>query len=132
MILSPLKPTFLFQTSLLDMEERAVMLEQEELEVRKKPAGGGRGCCRSCSKCCLFIFRDVGAISIVVMIALLIAGILLLVIVKSKPLDHIPGQVDELSRFIISAGVFGLAGGGTNALAVFMILYKIPLLYGSG
>ena len=33
---------------------------------------------------------------------------------------------------IISTGVFGWAGGGTNGIAVIMLLYKIPLLCGSG
>ena len=114
------------------MEERAEMLENEGVEVGTRFGGAQRHpCCLSCSKCCLFIFRDVGAISILVTVALIIAGTLLLVVVKKSP-SGIPSEVEELSRFVISAGVFGLAGGGTNALAVFMLLYKIPLLYGSG
>lgn len=68
------------------------------------------------------------------MAALLVAGSLLLVIVKSlDDKEHnIPKEVEQFSKYIISAGVFGLAGGGTNAIALFMLLYKIPLLYGSG
>ncbi len=111
------------------MEERAELLELEGA-AETKSNGRTWSCCHSCARCCFFLFRDVGAISIVVMMALLVAGILLLVTVKS--IEEIPEPVDQLSRFIISAGVFGLAGGGTNALAVFMLLYKIPLLCGSG
>ena len=43
-----------------------------------------------------------------------------------------PIEVDRLSRYIISAGVFGLATGGTNAIAVLMLLYRIPFICGSG
>ena len=53
----------------------------------------------------------------------------LLVLVREQKL---PFEVEELSMYFISAGVFGLAGGGTNAIAVFMLLFKIPLVCGSG
>lgn len=116
------------QTSLLDMEERAVLLELDQ------PEGGGvtqerQDCCHSSARCCQFFCRDVGTISIVAMLALLLTGIMLLIVVREQ---DVPDWVDQLSRYIISAGVFGLAGGGTNAIAVFMLLYKIPLVYGSG
>ena len=56
-------------------------------------------------------------------------GVVLLVIAVTQ---NLPLWVDQLSRYIISAGVFGLATGGTNAMAVLMLLYKLPLVCGSG
>lgn len=60
---------------------------------------------------------------------LLLFGVGLLIIVRSLDL---PEQVDKLATYFISAGIFGLASGGTNAIAVIMLLYKLPLLFGSG
>ena len=63
-------------------------------------------------------------------LAVMLVGVLLLVLVG--PLD-LPFWVDQLSRYIISAGVFGLASGGTNAVALLMLLYKLPAIcVGSG
>ena len=45
---------------------------------------------------------------------------------------HLPSWVIEVSRYVISAGMFGLASGGTNWIAIVMLFYKIPLLVGSG
>ena len=44
----------------------------------------------------------------------------------------LPREVDRLATYLISAGVFGVASGGTNAIAVIMLLYRIPCLFGSG
>ena len=44
----------------------------------------------------------------------------------------LPVEVDRLAVYLISAGVFGLASGGTNAIAVIMLLYRIPCMFGSG
>ena len=60
---------------------------------------------------------------------IMVTGVVLLVL--SRELD-LPEWVEELSMYVISAGVFGLAGGGTNGIAVIMLLFKIPLLCGSG
>lgn len=111
-----------------------MLLELDQPEGGEVTPGGRQGCCYSCARCCYFLCRDVGSISIVVTMALLLAGVLLLIIVRSQSSQgqDIPLWVDQLSRYIISAGVFGLAGGGTNAIAVCMFFYKIPLVYGSG
>ena len=104
-----------------------MLLEHEELAT----GGGGRGgCCRSCMRCCQLVFCDIGSISIMATLAISLLGILLLVLVRALP--DIPSQVDELSRYIISAGLFGFATGGTNAIALIMLLYKIPVICGSG
>lgn len=113
------------------MEERAVLLA--ELDP-KEGGGGGEGkrspdMCRSCGRHCYLLCCDIGSISIMVTVALILVGVVLLVIVQVQDL---PFEVDQLARYIISAGVFGLATGGTNAIALLMLLYKIPLVCGSG
>lgn len=40
--------------------------------------------------------------------------------------------VDLFGQYVVSAGVFGLASGGTNWLAVVGLFYKIPGFIGSG
>ena len=53
------------------------------------------------------------------------------VLVLAMRLDLGP-QVNELGRYILSAGVFGLASGGTNWIAVVGLFHKVPGLIGSG
>lgn len=38
----------------------------------------------------------------------------------------------NVALFFLSAGIFGVAGAGTNLLALLMLFYKIPLLIGTG
>ena len=110
------------------MEERAVLLELDQSEENNgTPVKSS--CCRSCPRKVCFLCHNVGFIGIVGMVGILLLGIMLLAVVK---LQDVPEWVNQLSLYIISAGVFGLAGGGTNAIAVFMLVYKIPLLCGSG
>ena len=102
-------------------------LEQAEdgaEEPRRKP-----GVCRSCGKKCYSVCCDIGSINILVTVVVTVVGVLLLWSAVSLEL---PLWVDQLARYIISAGVFGLATGGTNAIAVLMLLYKIPFIVGSG
>lgn len=68
-------------------------------------------------------------ISLCLTLILLLVGVGLLIAVRSLDL---PREVDRLAEYLISAGVFGLASGGTNAIAVIMLLYRIPCLFGSG
>lgn len=42
------------------------------------------------------------------------------------------GRKDELASAILAFGLFGFAGGATNAIAVTMLFDKIPFLIGSG
>lgn len=86
-------------------------------------------CCVSCSRKCYSVCCDIGSISIMVTVVLTLIGVLLLVL--ARVLDW-PVWVDRLSQYFISAGVFGMATGGTNAIAVFMLLYKAPFLCGTG
>lgn len=62
---------------------------------------------------------------------LLVTGVGILVLVVAR-LHDVDRRVDVFGRYILSAGVFGLASGGTNWLAVVGLFYKIPGLIGSG
>lgn len=42
------------------------------------------------------------------------------------------GALEDMSRWVLSFGVFGFAGGITNWLAVKMLFDRVPGLYGSG
>ncbi len=104
-------------------------------ELEQVEDGGGSsedkkpGFCRSCGRKCYSVCCDIGAISVMVTVVVMVVGILLL---WSAVALTLPPWVDQLARFIISAGVFGLATGGTNAIAIFMLLYKLPFVCGSG
>ena len=111
---------------MLDIEERAELIAENE---EGGAPGDAQNCCRSFGRNCYSVCCDIGSISIVLTVVCILVGVLLLVCVRA--LDW-PVEVDRLSRYIISAGVFGLATGGTNAIAVLMLLYKVPLICGSG
>lgn len=114
------------------MEERAVLLAELDQNEGGGGASEGKGklsVCRNCGRHCYLLCCDIGSISIMATVALILVGVILLVIVRVQDL---PLEVDQLARYIISAGVFGLATGGTNAIALLMLLYKIPLVCGSG
>ena len=87
------------------------------------------------SKCCKAFFCDKGVISILSMATLLVAGIVILGVSYAGSLQLTDGQqmiMRTVSVFLISAGVFGVAGGGANYLALLMLFYEIPLLVGTG
>ncbi len=113
-------------------EERAVLyeLDQSFLKDDDEPVGmmSSTGWVQ-CVRCCHLVCLDKGAISMVVSLFITLVGVAILVLARELKLGQ---SVEELSLYFISAGVFGLAGGGTNAIAVFMLLFKIPCVYGSG
>lgn len=123
--------TLALQDSLLNAEERAMLYEldqaflgedEEEGEVTMKS-------CRSYLHSCCHCLSDVGVISLIITVFITVVGVSLLVLYDQL---NLPGWVGELSQYIISAGVFGLASGGTNWIALTMLFYKIPFLVGSG
>ena len=70
-----------------------------------------------------------------VMVTILITGVIVLGVsfVSSLNLsDDQPRVMRTVGVFIVSAGVFGVAGGGANYLALLMLFYEIPLLFGTG
>lgn len=116
------------QASLLDIEERAVLLAElepaEDGEEKRQSSVWG-----ACRHKCYSVCCDIGVISLLATVAVTVVGVLLLWAAVALEL---PVWVNQLARYIISAGVFGLASGGTNAIAVLMLLYKLPFIVGSG
>ena len=112
-------------------EERAVLheLDQTFLKDDEEEGEGGASRCRAFLHSCEMVATDKGVVSLVVTFFIIVVGVALLVVVDAF---HLPSWVEELSRYIISAGVFGLASGGTNWIAIIMLFYRIPLLIGSG
>ena len=119
------------QDTLLNEEERAVLYELDQTflqdvdEEKQQPAGRCRGVLHTCE----MIFSDKGVISLIASFFIMVIGVALLVLARQL---RLPSWVDEVSRYVISAGIFGLASGGTNWIAIVMLFYKIPLLVGSG
>lgn len=115
------------------MEGGAVLLS----ELDKNEEGGSssasdgkvRGCHKACGRYCYLLWCDIGILSLMVTVVMTVVGVILLVLVRYL---NLPYWVDQLSRYIISSGLFGLATGGTNAIAVLMLLYRIPFVCGSG
>ena len=83
-------------------------------------------CLKNCEvHCCL----DKGVLSLVATFFVTVIGIALVVLAMQEDL---PAWVDKLGRYVLSAGVLGLASGGTNWLAVFGLFYRVPGFIGSG
>ncbi len=119
------------QDSLLNAEERAVLYELDQAflgddeEEGEGPSVGCQACLHSCEQ----FLSDKGIISLIVTFFVAVVGVAMLVLYGELDL---PVWVGELAQYIISAGVFGLASGGTNWIAITMLFYKIPFLSGSG
>ena len=111
---------------MLNEEERAVLDELDRSFLRDGEESKKK--ITPCRRVCNFLTRK-GVVSLYLTLFLLLFGVALLIIVRTLDL---PNQVDQLATYLISAGVFGLASGGTNAIAVIMLLYRIPCLLGSG
>ena len=81
------------------------------------------------------VLCDKTTITILCMLAMLAAGLVLFGISYVPSLDMPPGAQDDLrivGMFFVSAGLFGVAGGGSSLLALLMLFYEIPLLFGTG
>lgn len=119
------------EDTLLNPEERAVLYELDRDLLKDSEDHDARmntrfmSCLRSTKSLCC----DKGNISLILTLVLAVLGASLLAL--SRGLD-LPLWVHSVSNYVLSAGVFGLAGGGTNWLAIVMLFYRIPLLYGSG
>ena len=96
---------------------------QEGLDSRRNHGAaqlrhGLRRCC-----CCL----DRGLLSLAAMLVITLVGIGILAGWRDSG-----SSVNRFGHYVLSAGVFGLASGGTNWLAVIGLFYKIPGFIGSG
>jgi hypothetical protein len=114
----------------LDIEERAELIADIDRNEEGGAVGNeGMGSRRPAGASCRRKWCDIGPISIMVTVVLTLTGVVLLVLARTLVW---PIWVDRLSQYFISAGVFGLASGGTNAIAVLLLLYKVPFICGSG
>lgn len=99
---------------------------QEDSDEKQGPGSRLKTCLECCEAyCCL----DKGVLSLIAMFFVSVIGIVLLALVQQLEL---PPWVGELGGYVLSAGVFGLASGGTNWIAVVGLFYRIPGLIGSG
>ena len=123
------------QDSLLSEEERALYeLDQTFLhdvtavqeEHNALDHTQLRDCFRKCRVCCCY---DKGLLSLAAMLVVTVIGIVILMVTRER---DVSGSVEELGRYFLSAGVFGLASGGTNWLAVVGLFFKVPGFIGSG
>ena len=106
------------------LKELDPFLKDESESKRESTSQTCQSCLRRTKELCV----DKGVISVAITFLIFIVGVVLLVVARSLDI----GWLDELARYFISAGLFGFASGGTNGLAVLMLLYRIPLLCGSG
>ena len=88
---------------------------QDVDEEKQQPAGR----CRVVLHTCEMIFSDKGVISLIASFFIMVIGVALLVLARQL---RLPSWVDEVSRYVISAGIFGLASGGTNWIAIIMLI----------
>lgn len=61
---------------------------------------------------------------------LMVGGILFGVNFDNK--NNVGTKLKTAGSFLISAGVFGILGGVVNLLALLMLFYEIPFIYGTG
>ena len=125
------------QDQLLSDEERAlyeldqsfiqdVTRAQEEQETAGRAARLLSSCVRSCAR---RFCADKGLVSLMAMLCVTVAGVGILVLARWRDAGV---SVDLFGQYVVSAGVFGLASGGTNWLAVVGLFYKVPGFIGSG
>ena len=126
-------PLVFFQASLLNEEEKAVI---HALDATLTPGGFSLEHEPSfCTKCLSAVLCDKGVISLLVMMTILITGVIVLGVSFISSLNLSDDQqhvMRTVGVFVVSAGVFGVAGGGANYLALLMLFYEIPFLFGTG
>ena len=125
------------QDRLLNDDERAlyeldqtfiqdVTRAQEHQETTGKGARLLRNCLHSSRRRCC---ADKGLLSLLAMLCVTLVGVVVLVLARWRGGG---ASLDLFGQYVVSAGVFGLASGGTNWLAVVGLFYKIPGFIGSG
>ena len=127
----------LFQDQLLSEEERALYeLDQSFIQdvtraqEHQETAGRARRLLSACLGSCKWLCTaDKGLLSLLAMVCVTVAGVVILVLGRWRDGGV---AVDLLGQYVVSAGVFGLASGGTNWLAVVGLFYRIPGFIGSG
>ncbi|MEE2658480.1 MAG: DUF445 family protein [Candidatus Latescibacterota bacterium] len=77
------------------------------------------------------LFWNKGKVSNALSFTLLLVG-LTATLQGAEPDAYLPPLVLSAAPWLLTAGLFGFAGGITNWLAVKMLFDRVPLLYGSG
>ena len=75
---------------------------------------------------------DKGMISLLLVFAVMLTGVVCLVLSRHVYELSPSHGFDQVSRYVLSVGIFGLASGLANVLAIVMLFYRIPLVLGSG
>eukprot|EP00116_Pleurobrachia_bachei_P006749 sb/3467011/ len=81
----------------------------------------------TCGERCLGCVTDKGNVSLVLSVIIVTMGSLCLFVT-----DVTNVQSQAAGRYLMSIGLFAFSGGLTNWIAIQMLFYKIPLVYGSG
>ena len=87
-----------------------------------------KGCWQRCSPYLL----DKGMISLLLVFAVMLTGIVCVVLSRHVYELSSSHGFDQVSRYVLSMGIFGLTSGLANVLAIVMLFYRIPLVLGSG
>lgn len=87
--------------------------------------------------CCSTFFCNRAFAALLFMAIVLVVGVGLFGItqidyIKTHNANETERRIRIAGAFLISAGLFGLLGGITNILALLMLFYEIPLLFGTG
>lgn len=87
--------------------------------------------------CCVAFFCNRAFIALLIMAIILIIGVALFGVTRIDYIkNHKNNSTEDNLRiagaFLISAGLFGLLGGIANVLALWMLFYEFPLIYGTG
>ena len=87
---------------------------------------------KTCWQRCSPFLLDKGVISLLVTLAFMLTGVICLVLSRHM-YDLSPSHgFDQVSRYILSMGIFGFLSGLANVLAIVLLFCRIPLEFGSG
>ena len=86
----------------------------------------------SCWERCSPYLLDKGMISLLLLFAVMVTGIVCLVLSRHVYEFSPSHGFDQASRYLLSMGMFGFATGIANVMAIVMLFYRIPLVLGSG
>ncbi|XP_065182980.1 uncharacterized protein LOC135813888 [Sycon ciliatum] len=83
---------------------------------------------------CCDAFTEKGNFALIVVVLVCVTAVILRLALPEHPNEKWcrVGTVETIVCYVLSFGLFGFAGGFTNWLAIIMLFYRIPLLYGSG
>jgi len=80
---------------------------------------------------CVSCLTDKGHLFLVFTVVFVLTGALFFFLIKEQDVNN-KTVWDYTGRYMLSVGLFAFAGGITNFIAIQMLFYKIPGIYGSG